>query len=157
MELAISHPGFEGQQLVVKTPGFFRGAQLLLNGTPVKRQKGVYTVKNNSGADVPVKLRALFDPIPKVTIGEDVVQLARPLTWYEYAWMGLPIVLVFFGGALGGGIGAFAFYTSCKIFRSAQSNFAKYGLTGLVSVGAVAIFLVLAIAIQTLIYVGKQS
>jgi hypothetical protein len=145
MEIPVSYPGFEGQNLTVKTAGMIKGAHLLLNGVAVKKEKGAYSVKNNAGGDVLIKLRGNpLDPTPKVVIGKDVIQLARPLTWYEYSWMALPIALVFLGGALGGGIGAFAAYTNGKIFRSYTGAWAKYGLTALVSIAAVAAYVAVA-------------
>ncbi len=151
MEFPISYPGFEGQNLTVKPAGFL-GARLLQNGSPLKRQKGFYFVKNNAGIQVRIKLKSNFpDPIPKVIIDKDLIQLAAPLKWYEYLWMGLPILLIFLGGAVGGGIGGYATYTNGKIFRTQRSVWAKYGLTGLISIAAVIFYLVLGITLRILI------
>jgi len=63
-----------------------------------------------------------------VVIGDETVLLARPLAWYEYVWVGLPVLLVFAGGALGALVGVVATYTSARIFRSDRGAFAKYVL-----------------------------
>ena len=130
MQFPISHSGFEGQNLAVETAGFFRGARVLHNGNPVERRKGRYPVRSNSGQEVLIQLKSnLVDPIPKVIFGEETIVLARPLTWYEYVWIGLPVLLVISGGAVGAVIGVTTAYASARIFRSGRGAFAKYALT----------------------------
>jgi len=36
-----------------------------------------------------------------VVFDGQTITLVSPLRWYEYAWMSLPLLLVFAGGALG--------------------------------------------------------
>ncbi len=69
--------------------------------------------------------------------------LARPLTWFEYLWICLPIVFVLTGGALGLLVGITAIYSGARIFRGRRSTISKYGLSAIVSVAAVLAFLVL--------------
>ena len=152
MELGVSHPAFKTQRLAVETAGFFRGPRLLVNGTPAEKHKGRYSMPSDSGVTTPIELKYNFlDPIPKIKIGDELLELARSLTWYEYLWIGIPIVLVFTGGAIGGFVGALAAYTSARVFRSDRSTPMKYGLTALISVSAVIAFLVLAVLFQMLI------
>ena len=155
MDFPVSYPGFEGQKLIVKSAGIFDwGSKLLYNGSSPKRVKGSYVVKNNSGSEVLIKLKNDFlDPVPKVIIGQDVIQLARPLKWYEYVWVGFPIILVLQGGAIGGFAGGLAAYTSSRIFRSNRGIVAKYALTGLISVVAVIAYLILATIVQQALFV----
>jgi hypothetical protein len=91
---------------------------------------------------------SFFDPVPKVEVDGEAIELARSLTWYEYVWMGLPILLVFVGGGIGALFGLTAVYSSARIFRSERTTTAKYFLSGLTSLGAVAAWLFVAIAIQ---------
>ena len=152
MEIPILHSGFEGQNLSVETPGFLKGARVLHNGNSVKKHKGSYAVRNNSGEEVLIQLKGNFlDPIPKVILGKEAIILARPLTWYEYVWIGLPILLVFTGGGLGALVGILATYSSARIFRSDRSVFGKYAITGLISVVALVAFVMLAVIAQQLI------
>jgi hypothetical protein len=152
MEIRISHPGFEGQNLSVETAGFFRGARVLHNGNPVERRKGRYPVRSNRGEEVLIQLKSNFiDPIPKVIFGDETIVLARPLTWYEYVWIGLPILLVFTGGGLGALVGVAATYASARIFRSDRGALAKYGITALISVVALIAFVILAVIAQQMI------
>ena len=104
------------------------------------RNEIILKVKNN-----------FLDPIPKIEIDKEEIQLARPLTWYEYTWMGLPIILVLAGGGLGALIGILATYSSSRVFRSERSTFSKYLVTGIISVIAVIVFFVLAVIFEMLI------
>jgi hypothetical protein len=152
MEFPISHSGFEGQNLSVATAGFFRGARVLHNGNPVERRKGRYAVRSDRGEEVFIQLKSNFiDPIPKVILGHETIFLARPLTWYEYLWLGLPILLVFAGGGLGALVGITATYASARIFRSDRGAFAKYGITAVISLVALIAFVVLAVIAQQMI------
>lgn len=149
MKLEVQHPAFKARRLAVETAGFFRGPRLLVNGAPAERHKGRYSVLSDAGAATSIELKYnLVDPVPKIKIGDELVVLARSLTWYEYLWIGIPIVLLFAGGALGGVIGALATYTSARVFRSDRSTAVKYGLTALISIGAFVAFVVLAVVIQ---------
>jgi hypothetical protein len=151
MDLAITHPDFVTQRLVLRTAGIFSGAKLLLNDAAVARTKGTYLVRNDSGAEATVRLKArIADPIPGVMIDDAPVSLAPPLAWYEYAWIALPLSLLFIGGALGGFTGGVAAYASGHVFRSDRSPGVKYALSGLISVGAIVFFLVVAVALRTL-------
>lgn len=152
MDLAVVHPKFRNQKLEIRIAGIFSNRSVLLNGVPVKRAKGAYVVRDDNGSDVAVRLKSNFvDPIPLVVIGTEKVRLVPPLAWYEYTWVGLPILLLFVGGALGGGIGGLATYGSGRIFRSSRSAWAKYALTGAISVCALLLFAVAATALQVII------
>lgn len=152
MELPISHAAFRVKQLAVETAGWFRGPRLLVSGQPAQRAKGRYLVSSDAGLEVPVELKHNFlDPIPKVKIGDELIELARALTWYEYLWIAIPIVLVFIGGGLGALVGILATYASARIFRADLNAFAKYGYTALVSIAALLTFAILATILQLLV------
>jgi hypothetical protein len=90
----------------------------------------------------------LIDPVPTLKIDGEDVNLLEPLRWYEYAWSGLPILLVFAGGALGGLVGGAATMANGRLFRSERGSIAKYGLAGLITASALVVFFVLAIALR---------
>src|SRR5712691_1327920 len=117
MQLEVAHPAFKMQRLAVETAGWFRGPRLLINGALAEKRKGRYSVTSDSGVPTSIELKYNYlDPIPKVKIGDELVELARSLTWYEYLWIGIPIILIFTGGAIGGFVGALAVYTSARVF-----------------------------------------
>lgn len=152
MQFSIAQPGFEGQNIAVETAGFFRGARVMQNGNPVARRKGRYALRSNAGEEVLVKLKSNFvDPVPKVMFGDTAIVLARPLTWYEYVWISLPILLMLTGGGLGALVGIPAIYTSARVFRGDRGSVAKYAITAGVSLVAVVVFVILAIIAQGMI------
>jgi len=152
MQLEVQNTAFETQRLKVETAGWFSGPKLLVNGVIVKKAKGRYTVTADSGAETMIQLKYIFlDPIPKIKIGEDLVELASPLKWYEYAWIGIPIVLVFIGGAIGGLCGTVGAIASGRLFRSDRSSLSKYGLSALITIGAVIAYLILATLFQLMV------
>jgi hypothetical protein len=151
MRIEVRHPAFKRQHLSVQTASsVFSSPKLLLNGAAVKKEKGRYPVTSDSGAMKLVQMRYnLVDPVPTLKIDEQTVNLLEPLQWYEYAWSGLPILLVFAGGALGGLVGGAATIANGRIFRSERSSIAKYGLAGLITVSAAVVFFVLAIGLRS--------
>jgi len=155
MRIEIKHPAFKSQRLSVETASILAGPKLLLNGVVVKRKGRSYLAASDSGQELAIKVLYNFlDPIPKVKIGEEMIELAKPLQWYEYAWIGVPMLLVFAGGALGGFVGAGSTVVNGRIFRSDRRAVSKYALTGVTTAAGVVIFFVIAIAIQMAI--GKR-
>jgi len=156
MNIPIPHESFTVRSLSVKPAGFWTGPKLLLDGSEVNGKRNKYEVPDNSGMTRKIKLSAsLFDPIPKVEIDGEKIELVRPLIWYEYVWMGLPILLVFAGGGIGALFGLAAVYSSARIFRSDRLTMAKYSLSGLISLVAVIAWLVAAVAIH--LWVGEAT
>lgn len=66
------------------------------------------------------------DPIPTFEINGKKNQLVEKLKWYEYVIGGLPIVLLFAGGAIGGAIGGLCVMLNFSILRSPGSLPSKY-------------------------------
>ncbi|MFQ5846202.1 MAG: hypothetical protein ACE5IQ_00855 [Candidatus Methylomirabilales bacterium] len=113
-------------------------------------KRGTYRVRDAHGKEVTIKIKGNFlDPVPGLEIDGEELRLARPLTWYEYVWMGVPIILVFAGGALGGLIGVSATYSSARIFRSERTPLSKYLISGLISLAAVFVFFILVAILET--------
>jgi hypothetical protein len=155
MDIPVNHPGFEGRGLAVRTAGFWSGGTIVLDGSRQPSKKGKFLLRDNTGREVAARLKSNgIDPVPKLEIGGSLVELARPLRWYEYAWMGLPVVLVFAGGALGALIGLGATYANARILRSERSTGARYGITAMISVSSAIVFLVLAAVFQVFVRGG---
>ena len=144
MDLPIALPGLEGQNVALRI-ATFSGAKLIVGGQLAKKQNGSFQLRSNAGAMIAVKFKPRFlDPIPNLLVGGETIQLTPPLAWYQYAWMAIPVVLVFLGGAIGGLCGGLAAGISSRIFRSGHSEPVKYALTGLVSAGAFITYFVVA-------------
>jgi hypothetical protein len=155
MRIEVKHPAFKMRRLEVEPASFLAGPKLFLNDVLQKHKGSQYTIASDSGQELPVKVLFNFlDPIPKLKIADDTLLLAKPLQWYEYVWIGIPMLLVFFGGAVGGFIGAGSTVINGRIFRSDRRASAKYGLAVVTTIGATATFFAIAVAIQ--IATGKK-
>jgi hypothetical protein len=152
MRIDINHPAFKTQRLSVETASFFAAPKLLCNEVALKRNRGSYLLGSDSGQQIKIQVKYNFlDPIPKVKIGDATIELAKPLQWFEYTWIGVPMLLVFAGGALGGLVGAGSTVVNGRIFRSDRGAFLKYALAGVTTLVGAIVFFVLAVAIRVAI------
>ena len=151
MQHYVHAEGFEGRQLVVESAGFFSGPRLMLDGQPASKgpKRGQLLLRRNDGVDVIAQLRGVFvDPIPQVTVDGKTIKIAEPLAWYVWLWGGLPILLLFIGGALGGGLGAAAMMINGRIFRADMHGALKFALTGVISLVTTLVFFALGILLN---------
>ncbi len=144
-------PGFESRQVVVRSGGLFSGPKLLVDSEAVKGSWGKYTLRRNDGQEVLARLNNNFlDPIPQLIVGGRLYAPIPPLPWFQMAWAGAPILLLFVGGLIGALLGVLAAYLNTHIFRSKLQLVLKFVLTGLISGLTALIYLVLvAIFSQT--------
>jgi hypothetical protein len=147
MRIAFDLDGFEGRQLFVDTPGWFGGPRLTIDGKQAPRgpKRNYYLLQRNDGIEQTVQLRQVFiDPIPQVIVAGKVIQLAEPLSLLQWIWSGLPLILLFLGGAIGGGIGGATFWVNTRIFRSEMSPIEQFILAGLACAIALFVYLILS-------------
>lgn len=147
MKIPLELNGFEGQDLILETAGMLRGARITVDGEPATKGKkrDQFVVHDNNGFKVVVQLKqTLFNPVPTLVIDGQSIKLAKSLNALQWIWSALPIVLVFVGGAIGGAIGAGAFWINLRVFRSEMSASEQFILTGMISVIAVILYLVAA-------------
>lgn len=151
MEIRPIIEGFEGQDIVVKS-GLLGGTRLTINDqkAPKGQRRGEMALTRNDGRVVTAtwKPQMMGFDTPQLVVDGKTIQLIEPLKWQEMVFAGLPLILVFIGGLLGAIVGVLAFTASTSIFRSGSSKFSKYALSGLISILAVLIYLVLATAFQ---------
>jgi hypothetical protein len=148
MQHYIHAEGFEGRQLMVESAGLFSGPRLLLDGQPAAKgpKRGQLLLRRNDGSEVIAQLRGVFvDPIPQVKIDGKAIKIAEPLPWYIWLWGGLPILLLFLGGALGGGLGMAAMMINGRVFRTDMHGALKFAITGAISLVTTLLFFTLAI------------
>lgn len=153
MQYPVPLEGFDGRQLVVETPGFFSSAKLMIDGQPVPKgaKRGEFLLHRNDGIEVTAKLKNMFlDPVPQVVIDNRVIKVVEPLRWYQWVWAGLPVLLVFAGGALGAVFGLIATSFNARLFRTEMSVTAQYGLVAIISIGAVLAYFLLATIVISL-------
>lgn len=144
-DLRIDHPDLGNNKLTLALPAFLGKPRIFFNDREIIPEKKTYSLCQSLGKTFKITLKNNgFDPIPKVFINDEAIDLVRPLKWYEYVWMGLPIALAFQGGAIGAVLGAFAFKINSSIFRSERNTVAKYLYSMGVSIIATAVFFVAA-------------
>lgn len=150
MDISVQHRSFSKRRLGVRPASFWKGSRVLVDDQLVPGKGNRYEVEDDEGRLRQIVLKQMFlDPIPTVQIdAEPPIALARPLRWYEWAWMALPAVLVVAGGGLGALCGMLALWTSTRIFRSQHSTLAKYVFSAGVSAAATTVFIVLAAIVQ---------
>lgn len=146
--------GFEGQKIEVNV-GFWSGPKLLVNGQPAPKgqKRGEMVLQRNDGRQVVAswKPQALGFDVPQLVVDGKAVNLVEPLKWYQWVWGGWPVLLLFFGGALGAIAGVLGFSINAKIFRTEMSEVLKYVVTGAVSVLAVVAYFIVALVVSMLI------
>ena len=130
--------GFKNRYMMIRLRYFF-GPKLFLDGKeviPVKKgfftKNREYLITSNFGNPVKLKLVHRFlDLIPRIRIGDQVVEIARPLNVWEYFWICLPLLICFSGGAIGGFLGTVATYSNSILMRKVKKVFVRYLFTGM--------------------------
>jgi hypothetical protein len=81
-------------------------------------------LQRNDGRQIVAKWkpRLLGLDVPQLIVDDKVIDIVEPLKWYQWVWVGLPILLVFIGGALGGLIGAIGAIINAKVFRTEMNS-----------------------------------
>jgi len=141
---------FRQRKLSVQIAGLM-GSRLLLDGVPLRRVAGVYTLKDDKDETVRIKLRtSFFDCVPTVMIDGEPVTIAPPLPWHEQILCWLPMALVFQGYALGAMVGWVAANINMRLLRAKLPSWARYASVVAVIVAALILFLFLRQSILSL-------
>ena len=133
-------------------PKIFGKTKVVYNNIEFQKLNNRYSI--NNGKDKPVLLTLknnLIDPVPKVFANNKQIQVARPIKWYEYIWMGLPIIIFFHGGLLGILLGYIAVRLNSLIFRNEKTQFTKYISTLGINVLIAMIYFITYLIITTLL------
>lgn len=150
MRYPVRLEGFEGQTLEIQPGGLFSGPKVFVNHQPAPKGKGREVIlRRTDGTSVVATLKpSIFGlDVPQLVVEGKTIRVTEPLRWYVWAWIALPMLLVFVGGALGGIAGFFGLSTNAIIVRSKMNGFAKFALTAAVSGLVVAAFLVAVVAL----------
>ena len=104
-----------------------------------------FLIPSESGEVFKIYPKSSFpDLIPDLEVNGIKHAIVERLAWYQYAVALLPMILIFIGGGLGGGIGAVSSIYNLQTFRTADSNVIKYVKVIAVSVLAYIVYLVAA-------------
>jgi hypothetical protein len=146
--------GFEGQKIEIKF-GFLTGPKLFINDIPAPKgpRRGEMVLQRSDGRQVYAtwKPQMLGLDVPQLVFDGKAINLVPPLKWYQWIWNALPILLVFWGGLLGAITGVIAFSINTNLFRSQSNETMKYVLTGVVSILAVFVYLLVGTIFYLLI------
>lgn len=138
LDFPIDPIGFEGRNFFIR-PSYWTAPKVFLDGKKLKPKKRKwftrtrdYSAISNFGKDVNIRIKyRMFDMVPNLYIDQQEFQIAPPLTFWEYIWICLPVVLMFGGGAIGGMIGGLATYTNSILMRKLKNIILRYMFTGL--------------------------
>ena len=116
-----------------------------------KEQGKPFLIPNAAtGKSVRVVVKGGGLDLPSIDVDGVKVLLGRPLSPLEYVIGGIPLVLVFVGGAIGGASGAAGAMFNYRVLREATSTSTKvFGVVGVSTLSFLA-YLVLASIAQTL-------
>ncbi len=152
MDIPFALPEAEGINLALRPGGVWGGAKIVSCGQVLPKKKGKFIVTLPDGREVPIGLKFGLDIFtPSVEVNNQIIDVAPKLPAYQAIWSGLPLAMIAFGGALGGGLGAMAAVLNLKIFRWNLSLPLKFVLTLLVSLASVLIWLCGVVLIYTLL------
>ena len=84
------------------------------------------------------------DFAPSIVIDGQKHLVASKLEWYQFTLAALPVLLVFFGGAMGGALGIAATIFNFQAFRSESNKNTQYARVIVTNIAAYVIFLVVA-------------
>lgn len=111
-----------------------------------------FLIPNSSGEIIKAFPKQSFpDFVPILEINGTKNQIVEKLKWFQYVLGGLPILLVFVGGAIGGAIGAVGTITNYNVFRQEGIELSKYLKIIGITVVSFVLYFTIATAISTLI------
>jgi len=136
-----------GQELMLRSSIWTGKVQLFVEGNEMERsaEKGRPFIVPGRHGEVRIRVKQTFpDYSPKLFVNNRALRLERPLVWHEYLVSGLPILLLFVGGALGGGIGMGASLYNFQHIRKETTLVTKYLTIAGITIGAFLAYILLA-------------
>jgi hypothetical protein len=126
--------------------------KVFANGQPVersaqsKRKNPKYIIPGPGEIEQILEVKpSIFDGGLNVFVNGTKIPVTRPLKWYEYLMGGLPILLIFFGGAIGGLFGAIGACCNFMIIRSKLNIVVK--ILAVLGISAISLILYLIFAL----------
>ncbi len=128
--------------------------ELRQDGRVVERKGNLspkFYIMNTSGEKEEIKVYQGLDFVPTVTFRGQKTRLAERLSAIEYLIGSLPILLVFFGGAIGGMCGFVGASINYGYMQSEKNRMKQIGVSVVVSVLSYLVYLVIALFVQGLL------
>lgn len=155
MEYPVQIEGFEGQSIEIKSPGFFSGPKLLIDGQPAPKgpKRNQMLLRQSDGTEKVASWQPRFLglDVPDLVVDGQTISVVDSLKWYEWVWCVLPLALIFVGGLIGAFVGFAGFFINSKLFRSSMNGAAKYLAGGAVSLAALITYVILALMVTSAI------
>jgi hypothetical protein len=156
MRYQMNLAGVSGRKIEVEST-IFGGSKLLVDGQPAPKgsKRSQFIVSGTDGRDSVVEFKTVLpDPVPQVLWAGQTIRLEEPLSWYQWLWVCIPLVLMLVGGAIGGLVGAVAMTMNIRILRSNNmSGVLRYAATAILSVTAFGIYVAIARAFLSAIHI----
>ena len=149
--------GFENQDIQYISNGINASAQILVNGEPPIASKNGerWLLTRDDGETVQAFFhrRNIFSNAQALEVDGKAYwpEGISRMEWYQYLWCGIPLVLLFIGGAIGGIFGAIGMFANTRIFyKDEMQPTLKYILTLGISIGVIVLYFVVALIISLL-------
>jgi hypothetical protein len=146
MRHQVNLPGLADRKIEVEST-IFGSPRVFVDGQPAPKgpKRAQFLLRGTDGRDSVLELKTkLPDPVPQVLWAGQTIKLEEPLAWYQWLWGGVPLLLLFLGGAIGGLVGGVAVALNLRILRSGRSGISRYAATALISIVACGMYLALA-------------
>ncbi len=126
--------------------------QIWVDYLRVSSRPGAVRVEDDNGEDVRIVLRRAFNRFPKIEIDGQPVNLGRGFAWYEWIWIGLPLLLIVVGGVIGAIVGALTATYNAHIFRTQKSVGVGFGFSAMSTVVGIVLWLAISDWVQLLVF-----
>ena len=155
MNYPITLAGFEDQTIEIEPPGFLAPPKLLINGQPAPKGPGFsqMTLRRSDGSQAIAtwKPQMLGFDVPQLVVDGKTITVVKPLTWYEWGWCLMTVLLLWGYGWVGAGLSIVALFYDFRIFRSRLQVGLKYLAIAGLSAGVVGVYILVSIATNALL------
>lgn len=148
-------PEFPFANFEIETSIWTLSSKLIMNNSELEKSKdkgGAYLIPRGDGSLALAFTKQEYpDFVPALEIDGELNHIFDKLKWHEYLVAALPLVLFFFGGALGGMIGLLATLKNFSVFHQDGNVILKYLEVILTTIAASLIYTLLVMLIALLI------
>ena len=130
MKYKFKLPDFPYSDFEIETSMWTGKSKLYMDNKPVEQSDShgnPFIIPKDDGSYVKAfAKRSLPDFNFKVEIRGKEIIISEKLNWFQYVLGGLPLLLIFAGGLIGGGIGGAGTYINYNIFSQEGNAIGKY-------------------------------